>query len=453
MLKRLRFENFKSWETADLRLGKITGLFGANSSGKTSLTQFLLLLKQTKEATDRALVLDWGGELSLVNLGSFREIIFKHDISRAISWRLEWSLPSPLTISNPEEKRTSILVEGNEIAMEGRVALRNGVPSGRLLAYSLDDREFRLEARGDEAEFKLEPSTDDRGFRFQRNPGRPWNLPGPIKSYAFPDQVKTYYQNSSFLAEFEAAFEELMDRLYYLGPLRDYPHREYTWSGARPTDVGRRGQNFVDAFLAAKASGKRQNVRKGSHTKTFDEIIAHWLKELGLIHEFRVAEIAKGANLYRVWVKRSKDSEETLITDVGFGVSQILPVIILLWYVEEGSTVILEQPEIHLHPMVQSGLADVIISAAIHRGVQVILESHSEHMLRQLQRRIAEQTLRAEDAMLYFCDITAGKSKLVPLQIDEFGHIRNWPKNFFGDEFSELAAIEKAGIQRRRKSK
>ncbi len=450
MLERLQFDNFKSWQHVDLEFGRITGLFGANSSGKTSITQFILLLKQTKEATDRALVLNYGGDNSLVNLGSFSEIVYKHDLARTISWKLEWSLPNILTISDPEEKRTAILVEGDHIAMEGRVAVRRGTPSGRLLSYSLGDREFRLIAKNDEAEFKLEPSTDDRGFRFQRNPGRQWNLPGPVKSYIFPDQAKTYYQNSSFLADFEAAFEQLMDSIYYLGPLRDYPKRQYTWSGAKPTDVGRRGENFVDAFLAMRASGKKQNLSKGAHYRTFDEIIAYWLKELGLIYDFRIDEIKSGSNLYQVWVKRSKGSEETLLTDVGFGVSQILPVIVLLWYVDEGSTVILEQPEIHLHPMVQAGLADVIIAAATHRRVQVILESHSEHLLRRLQRRIAEGHIKSEQTRFYFCEAAGSGSKLIPLIVDESGHILNWPKQFFGDEFGELAAMEKAAISRRR---
>ena len=68
MLKRLTVTQFKAWSSLDMRLGKVTGLFGENSSGKSSVLQFLLLLKQTKNATDRGLVLDFGGPNELVNL-------------------------------------------------------------------------------------------------------------------------------------------------------------------------------------------------------------------------------------------------------------------------------------------------------------------------------------------------------------------------------------------------
>ena len=115
----------------------------------------------------------------------------------------------------------------------------------------------------------------------------------------------------------------------------------------------------------------------------------------------------------------------------------------------EGSTVILEQPEIHLHPLAQAGLADVIIQAVTHRKIQVILESHSEHLLLRLQRRIAEEALASNDVKLYFCDAPKGVSTLTPLDLDLFGNILNWPERFMGDTFGEVAAAEMKRIKRR----
>jgi predicted ATPase len=111
--------------------------------------------------------------------------------------------------------------------------------------------------------------------------------------------------------------------------------------------------------------------------------------------------------------------------------------------------VVLEQPEIHLHPSVQSGLADVFIEVIRTRSIQIILESHSEHLLRRLQRRIAEGALSADECALYFCDMEAGESRLRQLEIDLFGDILNWPADFFGDEFGELAAMTQAKLRRR----
>lgn len=240
-----------------------------------------------------------------------------------------------------------------------------------------------------------------------------------------------------------------MDSIFYLGPLREYPRREYPWAGASPVDVGRRGERTVEAILSATQRGEKRNLGGKTRYKPFQEIVAYWLKELGLIHAFGIEEIGSGANLYRAVVRRDEYSPLALLTDVGFGVSQVLPALVLLYYVPEGSTVVMEQPEIHLHPSVQSGLADVILTVAKTRNIQVIVESHSEHMLRRFQRRVAEGEVKSDLVKLYFCDSAEGESKLVDLEMDIFGDIRNWPKNFFGDEMTEIAETRKAALRRK----
>ena len=160
--------------------------------------------------------------------------------------------------------------------------------------------------------------------------------------------------------------------------------------------------------------------------------------------------ITADSNLYRVWVRKTPKTARVLITDVGFGVSQILPVLVLCYYVPRGSIIILEQPEIHLHPSVQAGLADVFIDAVKTRKIQILLESHSEHLLRRLQRRVAEEGISNEDAALYFCDISGGISELTSLNLDIFGNITNWPPNFFGDDFGEMAAATRAAMLRKK---
>jgi predicted ATPase len=169
-----------------------------------------------------------------------------------------------------------------------------------------------------------------------------------------------------------------------------------------------------------------------------------------MIHDFKEEPITKESNLYRVWVKKTVNSANVLITDVGFGVSQILPVITICYYVPEGSTILMEQPEIHLHPSVQAGLADVFIDAVKTRKIQIILESHSEYLLKRLQRRIAEEQITSAAAALYFCDMTNGGSKMTELNLDLFGNITNWPDGFFGDDFGEMAAMTQAVMQRQK---
>jgi len=162
--------------------------------------------------------------------------------------------------------------------------------------------------------------------------------------------------------------------------------------------MGQRGERVVEAILAARESGFRLSRGKGIPKETLEKRVATWLKELGLIDSFLVEPISKeGGNIHRVKVRRSSNSPDVLITDVGFGVSQILPAIVLCYYAPQGSIIILEQPEIHLHPAVQAGLADVFIDAVRTRGVQIIFASHSEHLLRRLQRRVARTADHSRD--------------------------------------------------------
>lgn len=445
MLHRLKFQNFKSWPKADLEFGPITGLFGTNSSGKTSLIQFLLLLKQTKDGTDRGIALDLNGPY--VSLGVYSDMIHRHAEAEPLSWSLAIRRAKDLALVDPSGKRTETVARSSDLVIESEVRALDQRAISTRLAYSLGDIAFSLAPKAEsKSNFDLIAGGTD--FRFVRTQGRAWQLPGPVKSYAFPDQARTYFQNASFLSDIEAAYEEQIDNIFYLGPLREFPQRDYLWARSKPQDVGIRGEKAIDAILAATAAGELRNVRRKAPRRSFQEMIAYWLREMGLIHDFRVEEIAKGSNRWQARVRIRKGGTEALLTDVGFGVSQVLPVVTLLQYVPDGSTVILEQPEIHLHPLAQANLADVIINAAIHRRVQVILESHSEHLLLRLQRRVAEKCVSADDIKLYFCDAPKGISKLEPLGLDLLGQIDNWPENFMGDAFGETYAAEKARLER-----
>ncbi len=247
---------------------------------------------------------------------------------------------------------------------------------------------------------------------------------------------------------FDHIFEKKFGNLFYLGPLREYPQREYRWGGEQPSNVGIKGELAVPALLAS-GDQKIYSAQRKSKRNRLEARIAQSLVDLNLASSFRLESVAEGSALYQVKLKRNKRSHEVLITDVGIGVSQILPVLVLCYYVPEGSTIILEQPELHLHPSVQAGLADVFIDVIKNRKVQILLESHSEHLLRRLQRRIAEEVLSPDDTALYFCELNEGESKLTPLNLNLFGEIDNWPDDFFGDLLGELVGVFDAGLQRK----
>jgi predicted ATPase len=454
MIRKLHAKNFKSWQdTGDIRLAPITAFFGPNSSGKTSLLQLVLMLKQTAESPDRGLIVSFGGPRSLVDLGDFGTLIYKHDIQKALELTVQWDVAENLQIGNMLVDTNAFVINKTTLTFNTKVGIKPTVGSPATsfaveeMSYEIAGHKFLMKRRQEKPGYELAHSGPD--FRFVREKGRAWDLPDPVKFYGFPDQVRAYFQNAGFLSDFEFQFEKMLANVYYLGPLRAYPERQYTWSGGQPADMGRTGEQAVAALLASRDRGETISQGRGIKRVTVEEYVASWLKNLGLIHSFSVKHLAPGSNIFEVRVKKSATSPEVLITDVGFGVSQILPVLVLCFYAPEGATIILEQPEIHLHPAVQAGLADVLLDAVEKRAIQVILESHSEHLLRRFQRRVAESVVQNDTIALYFCDQDAQGSRLTPLQLDVLGTISNWPKDFFGDEMGELSKMAKAAIRKK----
>ncbi len=465
MLRHINLKNFKAWRELDIELGRrITGLFGTNSSGKSSLIQFLLMLKETKNNPDRNLVLDFGDSNKPINLGGFGDVIHQNDKNLKLEWRLSWEgMGQPWSASDPQTGEDMVQVDYKEVSIQSVVGMANLEESKSLKTQSMRYT-FIDEDIGQETTFGIEAKPGQENiFRFFEveikissgdvTYGPENTVTGPIKIHLFPFRVffHTSPEKHELLRLLEADYEKLMDRIYYLGPLRDYPHRQYNWSGGSPSDVGTRGELMINAILAASEKGKAYQMKKGSRKRSFQEVVAMRLKEMGLIHSFSVAEVAEGSNIYQAKVSVGKRSPKVLLTDVGFGVSQVLPAIVLLNHVPEGSTVVFEQPEIHLHPEVQSGLADAIIGIAETRNLQVIIESHSEHFLRRLQRRVADETISANLVKLYFVSQESGEARLTDIGLNEYGEIENWPPDFFGDEMEEIAETRKAAIKRKMK--
>ena len=172
-----------------------------------------------------------------------------------------------------------------------------------------------------------------------------------------------------------------------------------------------------------------------------------------MIESFTVDQISEQFYKVKVCAKGSKNGVD--LPDVGFGVSQVLPVLVECFYAQPGSIILMEQPEIHLHPSAQSALADVMIDVinsrenGVNRNIQLIIETHSEHFLRRLQRRIAEDVVSQEKVSAYFANVTKRPATLDPLQIDMFGSIKNWPENFFGDEIGDITGQANAAMKKR----
>ena len=451
MLNQLRLRNFKAWQESNrIRLAPLTVLFGSNSSGKTSILQLLLMLKQTAESPDRFRALHPGDSKTAVDLGTFQDLLFGHDLDRQLGFEIAWRLEQPLTV---RDSKAGKIYRSHDLAFEAQIVQAEGQELRvERMSYTLGEvgaGGFKVGMQPEKTKYRLEAE----GYDPVRNLGRKWPLPRPIRFYGFPDEAIAYFQNTGFLADLALELERLLRNIYYIGPLRENPLPQYVWSGEIPQDVGWRGERAVEAILAAQ----HRRIGPGYKKKTlpFEVVVARWLKKMSLIDSFRVKAVATGRKEYEVLVRSRRSSTEVRLTDVGFGVSQVLPVVVQCFYAPRNSTIILEQPEIHLHPSVQADLADLLIEAirarenGKDRGIQLIVESHSEHFLRRLQRRVAEEAITPDEVAIYFCEPSPTGAQLSELKVNLFGDIENWPVDFFGDELGDLVKKTQAVARRR----
>lgn len=455
MLTELRLRNFKAWrDTGSVRMAPLTVIFGANSAGKSSLGHLLLALKQTARLADRKRALHLGDLQSDIDLGTFRDCLYGHDLQAKLEFTLGWKLPESLTIANSLDKKESYGADHLRLSATLRADAR-GLPMVEAFRYELLENQtstLRLTHGLDE---RNKPTLEVEPMRLVRAQGRKWDIEPPEKFYRFSDVTLARYQNADTLAQLPLELERLLDGLIYLGPLREPPRRTYHWAGDTVPSVGVRGEYAIAALLAATDAKRELNRGYKQRRQRFDAFIAAWLKDLGVIHAFDVRPIAKGRKEYEVVVRTREQSPEVKLTDVGFGVSQVLPALVQAFYAPPHATVWMEQPEIHLHPRVQAELADAFVSAVQcyengrPRGVQLIIESHSEHFLLRLQRRVAERRLRPEEVAVYFVRDGDDGAALEELKLDMFGEIENWPEGFFGDDLGEITARTQAAMQRR----
>lgn len=433
MLTRLRLANLKTWGERiwqeGMALAPITLVLGTNSSGKTSLLQMPLLVKQTFRGADRLAHLNLGGHRNdLVHLGNYHAVIHNHEVERQL--KLGLSFRDGMTPDDPlidyavafTADRGRPYVRQLELSRDGQSFTTTRQPNG---TYTIDGSGY-------------EPLSRDRGGRRAFEPLRALSFSGPA--------VAALGHAGVDVQKISRKLQQAVDNIAYLGPLREYPERSYMWTGPAPRDLGRKGERAALALMAEENAQEQPTSGESQPVRLVDRV-STWLKRLGLADELFLRRETSTRG-YELVVVRGK--QRANIADVGFGVSQVLPVIVLAHLVPPGGTIIMEQPELHLHPGAQAGLADLLVEVSRERQVQFLVETHSELLFRHLQTLLAAERLTPSECALYWVGVDDGEAALTPLDIDEFGGVSNWPKQFFGDAAGEAELQMRLMLERRR---
>lgn len=245
--------------------------------------------------------------------------------------------------------------------------------------------------------------------------------------------------------------QAFLKSIRYVGPLREEP-QVLSATGGRISAVpaGLRGEFSADLL---SRSGQRPitygppphvihrgEIRIGENRDgSLLKAVGEWAKYLGIGQEVQIEEAGKLGRGLRVDVEgRVRD-----LTTIGVGASQLLPVLCVVLEAPPGSLVILEQPELHLHPAVQARLGDFFMFA--RPDIRLIVETHSEYLVTRVRRRVAEGHYQSSDVTVCFAEGTeSGATKVRTIDVESTGNLESWPRGFFdtldGDMFAIIAA-------------
>lgn len=433
MLTHLKLENFKIWRsTGPMRLAPLTLLLGINSSGKSSLIQSLLLIRQTVKGDEPNLDLNFGNPDTgdSVTLGQFRDVLCRHgaatEVVRATQIGIEfrWS-------ETGASEQSSLFSARYQRGPAGSAELS-------YLRLGRDEEGFTV-TRTKPDVYRLTVATEKRPL------GQSAHF-RPERSFAFsPSTLNKLGTDADAIRDAGPNLLAELGRIIYLGPVRRLAQRDYVWSGRMPAHIGDDGAKAIDVLIAsgvARDAAIRRGKTPPDQAKLFDQAI-RWLKAMDLADGLRVRSLGNSAR-YELLIEQN--GEASNIKDVGVGVSQVLPVIVAALFARPGHIVIVEEPESHLHPLAQRQLAELFANVSHERNVQFIVETHSEHLFRRMQTLIARKYVSPNLTAMYFVEREGKAASLRLLEVDQVGRIKNWPQNFFGDSLGETRAQSELAI-------
>lgn len=392
----------------------LTLLAGANSSGKSSLMQPLLMLKQTLQAPydPGDLLLD-GPNVKFTNSNQFFSKLGSKAAANRFSIEVEVNQNSSFLLNFQKDPKLGIKICDLVYQQETTTVHIYPEMTSEEIKAILPSRYFELE---DILAKTGEPLT----YKWQV-----WKSRGLLQIVFSPKQRQESAGGAYFTA-FPPLYliNEPIRKIIHVPGLRGNPARTYQTSAVGSIFPGT-FENYVASIVTHWQNNADSRLQDLSQA----------LKTLGLtwkVEAKRVDETQVELLVGRLTQGQKGKAQDTVsIADVGFGVSQVLPVVVALLAAEEGQLVYLEQPEIHLHPRAQVAMAQVIANAA-QRGVRVVVETHSSLLLRGVQTLVAKGQLSPELVKLHWFTRNPknGATEIRSADLDENGAFGDWPEDF-----------------------
>jgi len=401
-IEKLIVSNFKGIEgESEFEIKPITVFIGANSSGKSSCLHAIASLAQTLKLGNSipALILD--DDYAQVHLGRFIEIAHSKNYAQAINIRVD---------VGDFQVNISKLVElsGNCFASYSFECDKK-TEEIYLEAAQLSVGQFWVKFKKvkNQNKYVTTSSFTKKKLSSTRKTNFFFTVATPDKAIDYKDDWLHTYLAVEMIQQL---VETTLRNTLYLGPFRQSPLRRYPFRGSTANEVGAQGEAAITMLASEFIQSK---------DKTHLNQINEWLTYLGLAKSVGVSRVGS-SDLFDVSLTLV-DDKQLPIADLGYGLSQVLPVLTQCSFADNNSTLLFEQPELHLHEGAARLLAGVFVETANKKKCKIILESHSKELVTELFKQINEGKLDVNDLVIYCVKREDGKSHYtkVGLTFDE----------------------------------
>jgi predicted ATPase len=442
MLNKISLSNFKSFqEMEDLEVRNLTVIVGRNSCGKSSLMQSLLLLKQTLNSQSSTPLCLEGKYLKYSNL---KELSFGLPPVNTAKIGYELSL---------NDKKQKIL---GKIKISFKNVNKDGLYIPQLSEYKVSFKSEDKERTTSFTTFSKSKAKKIFKHWIKHFEGEDYGtFCGVVVIFHkfLPERIQLSFVKTNsegvkevkevkipFFASMEVEEEMELNSLLnselvnmrYLSPIRAVPERAYVHYSEDASLLNEDGSNSAHILWAKREDGVEWRNKKLKLRDAVNECI----KTIGLSQEISPDKV--GDIIYKVGLKESVSGSNVSLADVGFGYSQVIPIILLGLLSSKENLMLIEQPEIHLHPSSAGNLADLFLGFA-EDDKRFVIETHSQEFINKLRLRVIQNPELKKKINIVFVEQTNGKaSRVKQFEIDEKGMFPEWPDGFI-DESEKLA--------------
>lgn len=445
MFTRLMAKNFRAFKELDIPCAKINLFFGPNNSGKSAAMSIISLLAQTIRSPDRDVPLLLNGVFE--DLGTYEDVVYLNDVAQDITLGMEFT-----AIGSPDESPPGPIDRTIEATFHYRRP-RHQIVLDKL---RLSDRATGVVLETRVAKVSKSQIIVDVGSDYVDDVTRGPASSGHIILDHFLPEVNrsarlmfprkrtgrrgmSYREFGFQLYEFGTILREQLDGVEFIGPFRRNPERIYPFSGETPSSVGVHGENTVGVLVSNDFLPRRQQ-------KSLISNISKWFQKSGIARELLIFPFSE--RNFEIRLRHVDTGEEENIVDVGYGCSQILPILVAGYQLDAGRTLAIAQPEIHLHPKAEAEIGTFLCDVA-SRDIQVFAETHGVHLMLRLQSHVAAGDLSPDDVNV-FCIYSDKRTKKkmcrrIPMGPDGFFQ-EEWPRGFFTERLDEAKRLAKFSV-------